>query len=104
MDALRSRLAVGLSYEDYLAAVRGAKAAYARVDVDRLELGCVALAGDPAERALNAYIGGVNYWGDCLAEAACSPESVEPALQRQWQRAAAWLAAAQHGLRRLLRR
>jgi hypothetical protein len=101
MDSLRGRLAVGLSYEDYLAAVRRAKAAHSRIDVDRLQLGCVSVAGAPAERALNEYIGAVNTWGDCLAKASCDTESVEPELQRVWRRAAASLAAAQRGLRRI---
>jgi hypothetical protein len=101
MDALRSRLAVGLSYEDYLAAVRGARAAHGRIAVDRLQFGCVLVVGAPAERALNRYIGAVNTWGDCLAEASCDPESVEPELQRAWRRAAASLAEARRGLRRI---
>jgi hypothetical protein len=101
MDTLRSRLAVGLGYEDYLAAVRSVRAAHSRIDVDRLQFGCVSLAGAPAERALNAYIGAVNTWGDCLAEASCAPESVEPRLQAAWRRAAASLASAERGLRRL---
>lgn len=101
MDALRSSLAVGLSYEEYLAAVRGVKAAQARIDARRLPFGCLSLAGAPAERALNEYIDAVNSWGDCLAEAGCDSETVEPDLQRTWQRASDHLAAAQKGLRRI---
>lgn len=101
MGTLRSRLAVGLSYEDYLDEVRGVKVAHARVAADRLRFGCLALAGAPAERALNEYVDAVNVWGDCLAAASCDPESVEPRLQRIWQRASDRLATAQAGLRRI---
>ncbi|HEX7060274.1 MAG TPA: hypothetical protein VF176_10535 [Solirubrobacterales bacterium] len=101
LDALRGRLAVGLSYQDYLTAVRGARATHGRIAADRLQFGCVSVVGAPAERALNRYIGAVNTWGDCLAEASCDPESVEPELQRAWRRAAASLAEAQRGLRRI---
>ncbi len=103
MDGLRSRLAVGLSYEEYLAEVRAVKAAHAGAPTGRLRFGCLTVAGAPAERALNEYIDAVNTWGDCLAVASCDPESVEPELQRTWQRAASQLSAAQQGLRRMSR-
>jgi hypothetical protein len=99
MDALRDGLAVGLSYEQYLAGVRRARAIHSRIDVERLSLGCLTLAGAPSERALNRYIEGVNLWGDCLASSSCDVGSVEPKLQRRWDIASDLLSTAQEGLR-----
>jgi hypothetical protein len=101
MASLRSRLAVGLSYHEYLAEVRAVRAAHARIAARRLPLGCLSLAGAPAERALNDYIRAVNAWGDCLAVASCESETVEPELQRIWQRASGRLAEAEAGMRRI---
>lgn len=99
MDGLRQRLAVGLSYADYLHAVRAARAAYDGVPVDRLELGCLVAVGTPAERALNRYADAANTWGDCLAHVSCDSESVEPKLQHKWALASDQLSLAQKGLR-----
>jgi hypothetical protein len=99
MDALREKLAVGLSYNDYLREVRAARAAYAGIPVDRLELGCLTTVGTPAERALNRYTEAANTWGDCLALVSCDSESVEPKLQHEWALASERLSSAQAGLR-----
>jgi hypothetical protein len=99
MDELRGKLAVGLSYGAYLHEVKAVQAAYDRVPVDRLGLGCLVKVGTPAERALNRYIAAVNAWGDCLTLASCDSESVEPKLQRKWALASARLSSAQKGLR-----
>lgn len=100
MTKLRDDLARGLSYDDYLREVQQVRAAYARLDADRLTAGCLLASGGPAERALNLYIDATNAWGDCLATVSCDTRSVEPKLQRKWARAAHQLAAAQQGLRR----
>jgi hypothetical protein len=99
MDALREKLAVGLSYDDYLHEVRAARVAYDGIPVGRLELGCLVTVGTPAERALNRYIGAANTWGDCLALVSCDSGSVEPKLQRRWALASDRLSSAQEGLR-----
>jgi hypothetical protein len=101
MDRLRGSLAAGLSYEQYLGDVRSARARHSRIDVEALELGCLALVGAPAERTLNRYVEAVNTWGDCLAQPECESASVEPRLQRTWQSASDSLSAAQSGLHRL---
>jgi hypothetical protein len=97
---LRDDLARGLSYDDYLRAVQGVRAVYARIDADKLTAGCLLAAGGPAERALNLYIDATNTWGDCLATVACNTHSIEPKLQRKWALAAHQLTFAQQGLRR----
>lgn len=99
-ESLDNLVAVGVDYESHLSAVNHIRAAYAGVETDQLPLPCLAEAAAPAERALNAYIEAVNTWGECLADASCEDESVEPELKRLWTRARAQIAAAQRGLRR----
>lgn len=99
MESLNNTVAVGLSYDRYLSTVNRVRATYAGVDPDRLSIVCLARVASPAEQALNAYIAAANAWGECLATASCSPEEVEPELQRKWARASGLVAQAQSGLR-----
>jgi hypothetical protein len=99
MDALRTDLARGLSYRDYLGEVRGVRAAYGRIPAGQLAVGCLLASGGPAERAFNFYIDAANTWGECLTTASCDTTVVEPALQRKWALASARLSLAQRGLR-----
>jgi hypothetical protein len=98
MADLRRKLAVGLSYEEYLGEVRKLRVVYAAIPSERLELGCLLVAGTPAEKALNRYIAAANVWGECLTTAACDTATVEPALQHEWARASALLSTAQAGI------
>lgn len=99
LDALRDAVAVGVTYDSYLAAVRALRAGYDRLPVGRLAVGCLLAVGDPAERSLNAYSEAANTWGNCLADTACRIASIEPTLRRTWERASARLSAAQAGRR-----
>lgn len=99
LESLQNSVAVGVSYEGYLAAVNHVRASYAAAGADHLPLLCLARVAGPAEAALNSYIEAANAWGECLAGSSCDSESVEPALQRQWRRAAGRIASAQDGLR-----
>lgn len=99
LDRMRRQLAVGLAYAEYLDEVRRLRKVYRDVPVDRLGVGCLVAAGTPSEQAFNRYIDALNAWGGCLATAGCETESVEPELQRDWERASARLSAAQAGLR-----
>jgi hypothetical protein len=94
MTALRGNLAVGLSYEQYAAAMHGVRAAYGKVPVTRLTLDCLSATGAPAERALNKYTDAANAWGECLAEAGCTTASIEHGLQRRWRVASHYLSEA----------
>lgn len=87
LESLRNSVAVGVSYETYLAALDGVRGSYAAIDADALPLVCLASAATPAEAALNAYVEAANEWGDCLAGASCDPAAIEPRLQRSWRRA-----------------
>jgi hypothetical protein len=101
IESLGNTLAVGLAYEQYLDSVNRVRGSYADVAADRLGLVCLSRVAAPAEEALNVYIDAANGWGDCLASSSCDPASIEPKLQRQWERASRQLAQAQDGLREL---
>lgn len=101
IESLGNTLAVGLDYEQYLDSVNRVRASYASVVADRLGIVCLGRVAAPAEDALNIYIGSANQWGNCLASASCDPDSIEPKLQREWERASDQLARARRGLRNL---
>jgi hypothetical protein len=94
MNALRGKLEVGLSYEDYIATVGRVRAAYDRLPTARLELDCLIEAGTPGEKAFNEYIAAANVWGECLVEAGCGAASIEGRLQSEWRVASRFLTAA----------
>jgi len=94
MSSLRARLARGLSYDDYLRAVRRLRSVYDGIDARRLPIGCLLTGGTPAERAFNLYVDAANAWGDCLATASCETTAIEPKLQRLWALASAQLTRA----------
>lgn len=98
MDSLRRRLAVGVTFDQYLAEVRGIRSTYRKIPIDQVEIDCLDGVGTPAEKAFNRYIQAANDWGDCVSEAGCSSETVEPVLQRHWRIASHFLSAADNGL------
>jgi len=95
LDALRSQLAVGLAYRQYVGRVKELRASYDAIPVDRLTLDCLTAAGTAGERALNEHVDAANAWGRCLADAACTTASIEPVLQRRWRIASHYLSEAQ---------
>jgi hypothetical protein len=95
LDALRRQLAVGLSYEQYVAKMHELRASYEQIPVSHLTISCLATIGTPAERAFNKYVDATNSWGECLADASCSTAAVEPVLQRKWRAASRFLSQAQ---------
>jgi hypothetical protein len=97
LDTLESRLAAGLSYEQYFAEVSGARATYRKVRVDRLGLLCLGAVGTPAEKALDEYIEAANTWRECRADAGCGTYTIEPRLQRKWRVASHFIARAHAG-------
>jgi hypothetical protein len=94
LETLESNLAVGLSYEQYFAEVKRAKAAYAGVPVGKLELPCLLASGTPGEKALNQYIEAANEWRECRADISCGTYTIEPRLQRKWRVASHYIALA----------
>jgi hypothetical protein len=98
MDSLRRRLAVGVTYDQYVAEVRGIRSTYRKIPIDQVEIDCLETVGTPGEKAFNHYIGAANVWGECVSEAGCSSETVEPVLQRRWRIASHFLSEADEGL------
>ena len=98
MDSLRRRLAVGVTYDQYVAEVRGIRSTYREIPIDQVEVNCLGAVGTPAEQAFNRYIEAANDWGECVSEAGCSSEVVEPVLQRGWRIASHFLGEADDGL------
>jgi len=98
MDSLRRRLAVGLTYDQYVAEVRGIRSTYRKIPIDRIEIDCLNAVATPAEKAFNRYIEAANDWGECVSEAGCSSATVEPVLQSRWRIASHFLSEADDGL------
>jgi len=98
MDGLRRRLAVGVTYDQYVAEVRGIRSTYGEIPVEKLQIDCLALVATPAEKAFNRYIEGANEWGECVSELGCGTTAIEPVLQRRWRIASHFLSEAQDGL------
>ena len=98
MDSLRRRLAVGVTYDQYVAEVRGIRSTYKKIPIERVEIDCLSAVGTPAEKAFNRYIEAANDWGECVSQAGCSSETVEPVLQRRWRIASHFLGDADEGL------
>jgi hypothetical protein len=99
MDSLRRRLAVGVTYSQYLDEIRGIRSTYRKIPADEVEVGCLTAVATPAERAFNRYIEAANDWGDCVSESGCGSVTIEPVLQRRWRIASHLLAEAENGLR-----
>jgi hypothetical protein len=95
LDTLREQLAVGLSYDQYTARVKGLHTRYDKLPIDRLAFGCIASTGTPGERAFDRYTDAANAWGECLADASCDTAAIEPVLQRKWRIADHFLAEAE---------
>ena len=98
MDGLRRRLAVGVTYDQYVAEVRGIRSTYGEIPTRKLQIDCLTRVATPSEKAFNRYIEGANDWGECVSELGCGTEAIEPVLQRRWRIASHFLSEAQDGL------
>jgi hypothetical protein len=101
MQALRKRLAVGVTYDQYLDEIHAVRSTYRKIPVQALPIDCLAAAGTLGERAFNRYIEAANDWGECVSQVGCEAAQVEPVLQRKWRIAAHYLDEAGAGLRRV---
>jgi hypothetical protein len=99
MDGLRRRLAVGVTYDQYVAEVRGIRSTYGEIPIEKLQIDCLTQVATPSEKAFNRYIEGANEWGECVSELGCGTTEIEPVLQRRWRIASHFLSEAQDGLR-----
>lgn len=98
LDRLRDQLVAGVTYEQYVAELADVRAAYSRLPVAALGLGCLHRVGTPGERALNRYIGAAEVWSDCVEIAGCQSASIESRLQRRWRQASRLLSRAEDGI------
>lgn len=98
MDALRRRLAVGVTYRQYLDEVHAVGDTYRKIPVEALGVDCLTAAGTPGEQAFNRYIAAANSWGECVSEAGCESGDVEAGLQSEWRIASHLLRAAESGM------
>jgi len=98
MDGLRRRLAVGVTYDQYVAEVRGIRSTYGKIPTDRVQIDCLTAVATPGEKAFNRYIEAANDWGECVSELGCGSAEVEPVLQRRWRIASHFLTEAKEGL------
>jgi len=99
MDGLRRRLAVGVTYDQYVAEVRGIRSTYGEIPIERLQIDCLTAVATPGEKAFNRYIEAANEWGECVSELGCGSVEIEPVLQRRWRIASHFLSEAERGLR-----
>jgi hypothetical protein len=99
LDGLRRRLAVGVTYDQYIAEVEGIRSIYQRIPAKQLRIDCLTAVATPGEKAFNRYIEAANDWGDCVSELGCGSTEVEPVLQRRWRIASHFLSEAKDSLR-----
>lgn len=99
MDGLRRRLAVGVTYDQYVAEVRGIRSTYGEIPTEKLQVDCLTAVAAPGEKAFNRYIEAANDWGECVSELGCGSVAIEPVLQRRWRIASHFLSEAEDGLR-----
>jgi hypothetical protein len=99
MDGLRRRLAVGVTYDQYVAEVRGVRSTYGEIPTEKLRIDCLTNVAAPGEKAFNRYIEAANDWGECVSELGCGSVEIEPVLQRRWRIASHFLSDAEDGLR-----
>jgi hypothetical protein len=98
LDGLRRRLAVGVTYDQYVAEVRGIRSTYSEIPAGKLRFDCLTRVATPSEKAFNRYIEGANDWGECVSELGCATATIEPVLQRRWRIASRFLTEARDGL------
>jgi hypothetical protein len=97
LQRLRHRLVAGLTYDQYVAAVKALRSEYAAIRVDAVPPACLLATGTPSERAFDVYIEAANRWGECLSEPGCDAADVEAPLQAEWHLASRQLGGARDG-------
>ncbi|WP_217924506.1 hypothetical protein [Miltoncostaea oceani] len=98
LEEVQSRLSIGLPYADYRDRVADARVVYDRIDFDDVEPGCTQDVGVFVEQGLNRYIRAATRWGNCIEDFECDIDSIDPALQREWNRASDLIDRARAGL------
>jgi len=93
LQRLRRRLVAGLTYDEYVGAVKALRSEYAAIPVDAVAPTCLLETGTPSERAFDVYLEAANRWGECLSQPGCDGSDVEAPLQAEWHLASRQLEA-----------
>jgi hypothetical protein len=88
LEELNSRLAVGLSYDEYTTKLGDVRVEYDQTDFAASgDLRCLQRVGVKLEKAMNAYAQAANTWRECIEDYACENDSIQPDLQARWEKA-----------------
>lgn len=88
VEEMNSRLAVGLSYSDYSTRVADVRVAYDQTNFDdNNDVDCIGGVGVPLEGAMNQYVKAANTWDSCFEDIYCDNDSIDPKLQKHWEKA-----------------
>jgi hypothetical protein len=101
LDALDSRLAVGLNYDEYGTEVGDIVVVYDNSDLTGLGHECLQRVGLKLERALQEYQKAFRAWDECFDDIDCDIDGIEETLQPYWNRASTALLAADIGMTQL---
>lgn len=86
LEKLEIDLAVGLPYAEYVERVDQLRAAYERVPVAELDIGCLKVAS-PAEKAFEIHVEAAEAWTRCVGDRGCEKAAITPKLRRSWDEA-----------------
>jgi hypothetical protein len=87
LQEIDSRLAVGLSYDEYGSFVADARVEYDKINFNSVTPECLFKVGVPAENALNDYVKAFKVWDRCFQRLGCDIDSIDPQLQKEWSQA-----------------
>ena len=101
LEAIDSRLDVGMTQPDYNTALGDVSIAYDALPVGRLDPNCLTVAVQ-LEGAFNRYIRANNDWSDCIDDLYCDLDAdALPGIREHWSAANRLLAKAERRLARL---
>lgn len=90
IEALNSKLSVGMSQGDFNDALGDVKVVYDQIDIDSLanDEYCLDKVAKPLEDAFNNYVKSNNTWNKCITDYACKVEGkVLSKMQGRWSKA-----------------
>jgi hypothetical protein len=99
LQALDSKLSVGLNFEGYADEVSAANVKYDSIAFKNLPIECTVKVGVPAEKSLNRHLDAYDVWNECFEDIYCSFDSIDPEIQAAWAKASSSLRQAESGLR-----
>jgi|tagenome__1003787_1003787.scaffolds.fasta_scaffold20833021_3 hypothetical protein len=88
LEAIKSRLDVGVNYDDMGRYLGGASIAYHHIPMGKLDGRCLLNVGVPLEAAFNQYVQALNRWRACINDLYCEVQgSVLGEMRRHWTQA-----------------